>query len=190
MVTKKLYCYVDETGQDTKGALFVVSVIIAQKDRDKIVELLKKIEKETGKKRTKWQSTKKEIKKKYIEAIFAEVTFKEKIFYSLFKDAMSFRELTVITIASAINTATTTSEPYKASIFIDGLQKPEVARVSANLRKLGIRTEKVRGVRDESNAIIRLADAIVGFVREYIEDKAYAKKLYRLGIKNKILQKA
>lgn len=190
MTSKKLYCYVDETGQDTKGALFVVSVVITQKDRDAIIELLENIEKETGKKRTKWQSTKKEIKRRYIETIFKGIIFKKKIFYSLFKNAMSFRELTVVTIASAINAATTATEPYKASIFIDGLQKPEVARVSVNLRKLGIRTEKVRGVRDESNPLIRLADSIVGFVREYIEGKEYTKKLYRLGIKNKTLQRA
>jgi len=67
MTIKKLYCYVDETGQDTKGALFVVSVIIAQKDRDEIVKLLENIERETGKKRTKWQGTGKMIKRKYIE---------------------------------------------------------------------------------------------------------------------------
>jgi len=187
VTTKKLYCYVDETGQDTKGALFVVSVVIAQKERDEIIELLEKIEKETGKKRTKWQSTNKMIKRKYIETIFARVTFKGKIFYSLFKNAMSFKELTVITIASAINE--TTTGLYKASIFTDGLQKPEVARVSTSLRKLGIRTEKVRGVKDESNAIIRLADSIVGFVREYTEGEEYTNKLYRLGTKNKTLHR-
>ena len=187
MTIKKLYCYVDETGQDTKGALFVVSVIIAQKDRDEIVKLLENIERETGKKRTKWQGTGKMIKRKYIETIFTRAAFKGKIFYSLFKDVMSFRELTVITIASAINA--TTTESYKASIFIDGLKKPEVARVSTNLRKLGIRIEKVRGVKDESNAIIRLADSIVGFVREYIEGEEYTNKLYRLGIKYKTLKR-
>lgn len=54
MSAKKLYCYVDETGQDTKGEIFVVSVIVAQKDRDEIMELLETIEQETGKKATKW----------------------------------------------------------------------------------------------------------------------------------------
>lgn len=35
MPTNKLYCYVDETGQDTKGKFFLVTVVIEeQKDLD------------------------------------------------------------------------------------------------------------------------------------------------------------
>ena len=34
MVTKKIYCYVDETGQDTKGKLFIVSIVVVGKDKD------------------------------------------------------------------------------------------------------------------------------------------------------------
>lgn len=33
---RKCYCYVDETGQDTKGSLFLVSVVIVQSDRNEI----------------------------------------------------------------------------------------------------------------------------------------------------------
>src|SRR6266545_1996408 len=33
MPTQKLYCYVDETGKDTLGQLFVVSVVTAKEDR-------------------------------------------------------------------------------------------------------------------------------------------------------------
>lgn len=48
---------------------------------------------------------------------------------------------------------------------------------------------KVRGVRDESHVLIRLADAIAGFIREYEEGNEYARRLYELGIKNKVLNK-
>ena len=34
------------------------------------------------------------------------------------------------------------------------------------MRKKGIRTEKVRGLKDERDEFIRLADAIAGFVRD------------------------
>ena len=59
MVSHKLYCYVDETGQDTKGALFVVSVAVTKKDRDELRELLAKLEKASGKGKTKWVRTRK-----------------------------------------------------------------------------------------------------------------------------------
>jgi len=29
---QKLYCYVDETGQDTAGKIFIVSVVIIEKE--------------------------------------------------------------------------------------------------------------------------------------------------------------
>ena len=34
---KKLYCYVDESGQDTKGGFFVVSIVVLEKERDLIL---------------------------------------------------------------------------------------------------------------------------------------------------------
>lgn len=42
MVSQKLYCYVDETGQDTLGKIFVVSVIVAKEDREEITQTLEK----------------------------------------------------------------------------------------------------------------------------------------------------
>jgi hypothetical protein len=59
--------------------------------------------------------------------------------------------------------------------------------MGAGLRKIGIHTEKIRGVRDEADAIIRLADAISGLIREEYQGIDYAKKLSLLGRKNKIL---
>ncbi len=50
----KLFCYVDETGQHTYGALFVVSVVIAGKERDELFKICETIETKTGK-RTKWK---------------------------------------------------------------------------------------------------------------------------------------
>ena len=39
MAIKKLYCYVDETGQDTKGALFLVTVVVENLN---VIEALQK----------------------------------------------------------------------------------------------------------------------------------------------------
>ncbi len=46
---QKIYCYVDETGQDTKGEFFLVSVVIAKDERDNLIEKLEEIERSTGK---------------------------------------------------------------------------------------------------------------------------------------------
>lgn len=183
---QKLYCYVDETGQDTQGKLFIVSVVIAKEDRADIYDLLEKIEKESGKKKTKWIQTKKEFKITYLERILNSKQLKHKIYFSLSEDTRAYKEATLITIASAITSAKD-QDNYKASIFIDGLNKSEVPKVGASLRKIGIHTEKIRGIKDDSDAIIRLADTISGLIREQIEKVDYVQKLYKLGIENKTL---
>jgi hypothetical protein len=43
-MTEKLYCYVDETGQDTRGDLYIVSVVVADDERDRSIELCEAIE--------------------------------------------------------------------------------------------------------------------------------------------------
>lgn len=80
---QKLYCYVDETGQDTQGALFVVSVAVTKEERQELRELLAKFEKATGKGKTKWVRTRKEFKIAYLEKILTQKVFRHKIFYSL-----------------------------------------------------------------------------------------------------------
>ncbi|MBI2601076.1 hypothetical protein HYW42_03920 [Candidatus Daviesbacteria bacterium] len=55
------------------------------------------------------------------------------------------------------------------------------------MRRIGVHTEKVRGLRDESDEFIRLMDAIAGLIRENEEGIQYAKKLYKLGLENKTL---
>jgi hypothetical protein len=182
----KLYCYVDETGQDTKGAYFVVSVIITQEDREAVITLLETLEQVTGKKVTKWHKTRRETKQQFIEHVLQSKILQDKIFYAQYEDTTTYQELTVLTVASAIHLVKR-QESYKASIFIDGLQKSEVTDVGAQLRRIGVRTEKVRGVRDESHVLIRLADAIAGFIRDYNEGHEYALTLYPLGVKNKTL---
>jgi hypothetical protein len=54
---QKLYVYVDETGQDTLGDLFIVSVVITEGDREALEEQLREIEIHSGKGRRKWMKT-------------------------------------------------------------------------------------------------------------------------------------
>ena len=62
---QKLYCYVDETGQDTQGNLFIVSVVIAEDERVRLLKQLEQIEKSTRKGRRKWMKTREEQQFQY-----------------------------------------------------------------------------------------------------------------------------
>ena len=47
----KLYCYVDESGQDTGGRIFVVAIVGRGENRDKLLDLCEQLEKVSGKRR-------------------------------------------------------------------------------------------------------------------------------------------
>ena len=104
------------------------------------------------------------------------------------QESKEYKEVTLVTIASAITSAKDT-ENYKASIFIDGLPNSEINTVAVKLRGIGIRTDRVRGVKDENEALIRLADAVSGLVREDYEKTNYAQKLVKLGTLNKVISR-
>ena len=61
----------------------------------------------------------------------------------------------------------------------DGLNMKERSRISKELHQRGIRRRKLRGGREESSALLRLADAMAGFIRDYEEGKPYAEEFYR-----------
>lgn len=183
---QKLYCYVDETGQDTKGELFLVSVIITEKEQEKLRYKLNQIEERSRKKNAKWIKTKKEVKEKYLSEIFNSNLLKNKIFYAQYSHTKTYIDLTILSVAKAI--LRKADKKYTSNVYIDGLPKSQTRKFGAGLRKLNIKVRKVRGVKDQSEILIRLADSIVGFVRDHLEKEKYTYSLYSRAIRNKIIQ--
>jgi hypothetical protein len=56
-VPQNFYCYVDETGQDTLGQFFIVSVVVTESERDSLTAELDMIERLSGKGKVKWTQT-------------------------------------------------------------------------------------------------------------------------------------
>ncbi len=173
--TRKLYCYVDETGQDTKGQIFIVVAIVAARPNE-LAEKLEAAETSSGKGKVKWHRSR-QGREAYIESIFsASIHFR--VYYQTFTGPeLSYELATVQATANAIDAFCHREgiENYKATIVIDGLHRSVQHRMGKLLRNLGIRTKSVRGERDETNPMIRLADAIAGIVRESSEGNAHFK---------------
>lgn len=167
---QKLYCYVDETGQDTQGALFIVSVVIAEAEREELRKMLEQIEIDTEKGRVKWTKARDEARVAYIRRVLANPVFKSKLVYASYENTTDYLPRTVLTTARAITTVA--EQDYKATIFVDGLPRSQTRWFGSELRHLRIRTKKVRGVRrEEASPLIRLADALCGFVRAAMEGR-------------------
>jgi hypothetical protein len=183
---QRLFCYVDESGQDTKGQLFLVSVVITDHEYDTFAQELERIEQTSGKDVIKWHKTTFTRRLAYIKAVLTRATFAETIFFSHYAQTKEYVDLTVYTTAKAILAKAAQGE-YRATVTVDGLSGVEIRRFIKGLRQLNIKVNKVRGARDESDPIIRLADAIAGFVRDYIEGKPYAQDLYKQAVANGII---
>jgi len=162
---KKFYVYVDESGQETKGLIFIVSVLILEEQREIIGKELEKIEIDSKKRNSKWTKSRNEYRKKYIEKITQLTLLKNRIFFDMFSDSKKYLELTSYATAKAI--LKKSDSDYKATIFIDGMRKKELEVFRKGLRDLRIRVRKIRGVKkDENNAFIRLVDSICGLIRD------------------------
>lgn len=184
---QKLYCYVDETGQDTGGKLFLVSIVITSSQKEKLRNRISEIEQVSGKKLKKWTKATRDQRRKYMEAIIAERDFANNIFYSEYRDTRAYVDLTILTTAKSL--LGRASLPYQATVFVDGLNRTERHRFSAGLRQLRVSVRKVRGLRDQSDEFIRLADAIAGFARDVLEGDQIMKPLYKKAERNRIIQK-
>ena len=183
-VKQKLYCYVDESGQDTKGDVFIVSVVVTGKERDELLTLCEEIEEKSGKQKDKWGKAKHKRRLDYIKQIFSNKIFKEKLRYSVYHEQPTYDLATITAIAKAVHF----KEPdeYTTLIYVDGLSKNKRQEYGSELRKLGVSTRKVQGVnKDENNALIRLADAVAGFVRDVLDgEKGEIQDLFKKAVKN------
>ncbi len=173
---QKIYAYVDESGQDTEGLIFVVSILIFEEEKEVLEAELERIEKESGKKNLKWHKSGRNERMRYIGGLIDAKIMQEKIFYDVFGDSKKYIEMTSYATAKAI--LKKVDDDYKATVFVDGLKRGEFAVFVKGLRDLRIKTKKIRGIKkDENNIFIRLVDAICGLVRDAKDGEKWATEI-------------
>jgi hypothetical protein len=184
---QKLYCYVDETGQHTDGHLFFVAVVIVGDDRDKLRRELTAIEESSGKHIKKWVRSTKKQRYAYIRSVLSIPGFTARLYYSKYEDSRAYVDLTILSTAKAINTHSEDSKEIPkrvaATILVDGLHSRfEEHRFAKGLRQLRVSVRKVRGLTDQSDQFVRLADAVAAFVRSSLEGDELLKPLFNRAI--------
>lgn len=175
---RKIYCYVDESGQDTLGAFFIVAVIIKEQENIEYLESkLEEIEKKSGKRLLKWQKTAFKSRKNYFKLLTEVKGLRSSIFYSIYHNSKEYSSLTSLTIAKAI--LSKKMNAYKAWITIDGLTKRGMEKIRRELKTLDIHYKTIRGAEDQRSSILRLTDTVAGFLRDHFERQEYTEIIYR-----------
>lgn len=170
----KLYCYVDESGQHaathpTKEHVFVVASAVFQDDQRETAEALcLDFEKASGKRRRKWNACERESRMAYIKMVIEHEHFRNALCISTYRMAgkVDYDMRTILSITKAIVAHRPALKDYTSDIYIDGISRTKQTEYANELRKLGVRVRRIHQARDESNALIRLADAFAGLMRE------------------------
>lgn len=171
---QKLYCYVDETGQDTAGRFFAVSILITEAEREGLLKNIEEIEQVSNKRNAKWKKARPEARKHYFEKISDLTELREKLFVVIYKDSKEYLVHTADAIAKSIRK----KKAGRAIIYVDALNNAEQAKLKQQLQpSVNIPTQVRSARREENNAFIRLVDAVCGLIRDAQEGNEWAKTM-------------
>jgi len=183
----KLYVYVDESGLDVGAPAFIVTAVVAIDDRHDLSAICEQIERETGK-HPKWKKSTLESGLAFIVRVIDECIEQMMIYHESHVAPTDFVVATVNTIARAITLHNQhINIVANAVVFFDGLPRSKQDEVATALRKNGIIVDRVRGVDDEKEPLIRVADAICGAQRDALNGNAAAKAIIKSGARRGML---
>lgn len=185
-IPQKLYAYVDESGQETRGRVFLVAVVLAGAMRDTLQQRLRAMEHRSEKRQKKWTKARLAERTAYIQAILQSSAFAGHIYYSRYQETRAYVDLMILSTAKALH-AHAPGES-QSTIIVDGLGRTERSRFALGLRQLGVVVRKVRGARDQADELIRLADAVAGFVRDSLEGSPLMRPLFDDAVRRGIIQ--
>lgn len=169
--------YIDETFNIRNNFFYLVSILILGSidEVNTLSHFLSKLERNSRKGKSKWRKCGHERRKKYINGISELTSLREKIYYDFnYKikpnNAIDFiADITVRSIETFIKIHNTKG---KVMIYFDSIDNSKKSLLGKRIRNKGIHGIKIKSVRkDENNEFIRLADAICGLARDFIEDK-------------------
>ena len=141
--------FTDESGQDTKGKIFVVcTVIIPASLTQEISEKLLELENKSGKVK-KWFETGNKRRVSYLILLLEERIFQKiEVFYSKYQNKSDYVSLIGAHIAKAI-ILYSQDKPYLAKVFIDKMDRKTTQNLKKEIKSFRIKYRKIRGLTDQ-----------------------------------------
>ena len=174
---QKLYCYVDEAGQDDSSKVFTaVAVGVSGDERDTLENTAVELEDAARTGRRKWNSARHDRRIAYLNKILDRKIAKSNVFFGVYEKPIPYFFPVVEIIEKTIKRMA--EKDYTARVYVDGANKTVAKALTNALRSRGISTRMVRGKREESEALIRLADMWAGCIRSAFLNKKDAKELF------------
>lgn len=186
---QKLYCYVDETGQDDSSQVFVVVAVVSAREQDQLRNLLIRIEQAAGTGHRKWHKSRRERRIRYLSLVLEPGGFGDsEVFFGVYPKPLPYFLPMLDVLENAIKMKAV--PPYTARVFVDGIDHKKAAELTNALRVRGVFLDLVRSRRDESEPLIRMADMWAGCIRASLEGRDEERKLFDRALATKHLQRA
>ncbi len=185
---QKLFCYLDETGQDDRSALFIVVAVVSAGDQEALRSALMRLEQQSKIGGKKWHKLRSPEREQFLATLVQAGIAAGELFFSRHQKPVSFFPPLVETLAKAI--LAVAAEDYQAVIYVDGIDRKKARELTSALRARGLKAQEVRSARDESEPLIRLADRWAGCLRSGFEAnpraQALVKQALALGYLNEV----
>ncbi len=179
----KRYCYVDESGQDTRGRLFVVALVFTGTDREGVTRSLEGLEAASGKEARKWQKTRPARRSAYLHGLQAANLFGLRAYYAVDRGTRDYRGTTIDAVTRAVQAEAQDGD--EVHVLVDALRRSERHGFGGALRERlpGGLWLRIRGVRnEEADPFARLADALAGVMRAAEDGQVEAREFRDKGI--------
>jgi hypothetical protein len=180
---QKLYCYVDEAGQDSASDTFVVVAVVSDREQEQLREGLRALERAAKTGGHKWHKTRPSHRLRYLGLALEKKLCAGEVFFGTYSKGIPYFFPMIDAVEYAIKKKAVA--PYQARVFIDGIDRKKAAELTNALRLRGISLNLVQGRRDESEPAIRLADMWAGCIRAAgigkSEERELLKRAEKLG---------
>jgi hypothetical protein len=183
---QKLYVYVDETGQDAGSNIFIVAAVIAWDDIEMLRSILLALEQDIKVGSKKWHKLRHASRVEFMNAFLREQYEHIQIYFGRFpKPIPSFFPTLEVIQKSLVDFPDT----VQAIINIDGLDVVSAKKMTNALRTKHRHLKLVKGPKDESEVLIRLADRWAGVLRlAYVENSKDCQELVARARKKALLK--
>ncbi len=174
---QKLYCYVDETGQDTKSEIFVVVAVVNDQNQEMLRQQLIEVEGLAKTHQLKWHKLRNDRRLDYLNLILGRKIASRDVYIGRYQKPIPFFFPILDVIERAIKRAA--KGEYIAKVYVDGINRKVARSLTNALRSRGISLRLVKSRRDESEPLIRLADMWAGCIRSAFLNNKDSKNIFK-----------
>lgn len=186
MQKQKLHCYVDETGQDVGSNFFIVVAVVSDSDQEKLRDNLLQLETAAGTHGLKWHKSRFDRRINYLRMVLERKMAQGDVFFGIYQKPLPYFFPLLEILKKAIKRKT--KERYRATVYVDGVDRKKAAELTNALRLQDIQLNLVKSRRDESEPIIRLADMWAGCIRAAIQRQGDERTLLEKALRTGHLQ--